>query len=1161
MAPSSGLSVLTKALHAATGPDPTASSHTSESASASSPSRASLSHTASEFGRHLKRALHDEWHKPPHEGARPPLRHPTDPQSSYATARSAISSGSAISSSDSVRRVPPLPPPPQRAQSGTGFLPPRGVPGGPPVDSGEGDATIGGPQSSGPSSKRKNVDQVEADQMQEAMRASLRDGDRKQQPGGDAEDEALHQALVESEADERHRLDAQATRERAEFALALAASRRSPSPPTSAELYDRPTPTSSRPHSPDLDRLPAFSDADLARAAYPVEKATHHPQGRPALPPGAGGAWDDEMREMEMLALAIRISQEEEEERNRIDERLLGEALRQSEREVTEPTKPGAPAPDTDSASATSSLAPRIAPGSGGGGGGDDMSLSPTSSDGSFSAPAPLPHPSPRSRRASWIKPPLASSMSRSGSSSSMDSAAAVAGAETAAPPPPRPPRPTLPQLDAAKSASVSAKPSSEPHTRNWPTSPPKPNRAPPPPPPGAAPASLAPLPRFEPAGADERWRQENDGSPREMPNLTPSSSIRGHHAAAGGPATNGFANRPTAYSLFGIDPHGEPHNMPDQLARRPSQASTGSYATALSDPLGDEDETAGLDPPPLSPLNIRNPDVRGPTSSDGSRSSTLSSTTSAESGDNMQHDPAWNGGNAPAFPAGPIGFSSTYAGRSMSAISELTEPVSSAAATEDGGSERVIHGGPSRADSFPSTVSLDPSDSTSEEHGGEVGQIAEQDWFAGGGRNREDAASTPRPAQTSFGALMVPPAPVSSSATADPNRTPPSGDPSGHSPTIRQGNEPKQAVTTPLAQDDGLRCGYPAECARELDHVCPADGLSAAAGIPETVELASDLPPNHTSWAIEAHSWVALVRALMWYGDTVVTASADDLAESPSKRCAATAALEFRSDDEDIPVLRLVLALMPPRDPASHHATHRELRVQKSQHDGGGKGKGKAKAGAPPASSFLLPDVVHLPARLSSLAIQLYSLRHLASIARATQPSTPVSLQASTTATVEGYPALRELADAISALAHAAQTRRYGNDGAAPGEPCPPSMRAAGSGGVVAAAPDQTERLVDRLRARLRGLKRNRTTDGVHTSSEDEDAGADRNLRGVNKLVKPGRRDRSSSQPAARVDHLSGGELRATNAIEGTSGDASAREGPSNSASAMRYMPVLRAS
>lgn len=947
-------------------------------------------------------------------------------------------------------------------------------------------------------------------------------------------DEAdLKRALALSEAEERQRRDDDAARERADFARALAASRRSPTPTSSLQGYDRPTPTNSRPHSPAglADLLPAFSDRDSAPSGYMPEKSLHHPQGRPALPPGAGAAWDDEMREMEMLALAIRISQEEEEERKRIEESQLGEALRRSETDAT----------IASDSSATSTLAPRIEPSNPG------VSSPTSSSDESTALPA-----APRSRRSSWIQPPLASSMARQSSASSFDEAGTATAHEPV--PPTRPPRPFL--LPPAKSPEVEASPagsalSNEPaHVPSLRprvaiplrAPPPKPRRAAPLPPGAAGPTAnspvssprLAPFPRFNASGADERWRRDNDGSPQEMPNLTPSSSIRGHgppfdRDTSGGQPAMGAE----AVSLSGA-----------LLDRRASQASSLSYTTAPSELHGTSTEDG--DDVPLSPLSIRNPDLRAATPSDDSRSSTLSSSTDSMSPrPDYQHDPAWNGLEQSFVPAGAMGMSS-YAGRSMSAISELTEPISIAAATEDGASVRgqPSEGSLSRADSFPSTVSID---SEGQDSLGRSPAFA-QDRAESGTQQHEDVTDTPRPQAAPF-----PPRGDSVSIPLEPGSMtmPPDGEASGHSPTIRPMRDSQANLGVPLAEHgDGLRCGYPAECARDLDHVCPADGLSALNSIPETIELASDLPPNHTSWAIEAHSWVALVRALMWYGDTVLCAALEDLSQSPSSRCAATATLEFRSDDEGILVMRLVLTLLPPKDPASHEAVHRELRVQKTPHRSY-KGKGKMRAVPAPASTaFLLPDVVHLPARLSSLAIQLYSLRHLASIARATQPSQPLSTKVPSHA--EGYAALRELADAIAILAQAAQSRRTTTAstpaGSRSGDDYPQEAATDTGDG-----PDQNQRLVDRLRSRLRGLKRNRSERPADGESDDLQAVGEHTPRTPNRLVKPPptgtpgavHRNRSSSRGRAEEPSAPASRLQ-VQSVQGRNGDD------------MRYMPVL---
>ncbi|GAA5904410.1 hypothetical protein JCM6882_008903 [Rhodosporidiobolus microsporus] len=348
----------------------------------------------------------------------------------------------------------------------------------------------------------------------------------------------------------------------------------------------------------------------------------------------------------------------------------------------------------------------------------------------------------------------------------------------------------------------------------------------------------------------------------------------------------------------------------------------------------------------------------------------------------------------------------------------------------------------------------------------------------------------------------------------------------------VAGGAAPPAATTPPLAApaEEGLRFGYPSHCARAPGHSCPSDGLSTTTTssepvlVPTLIELSSpsplpaglglrldEAPAPRDAWAVEARSWVALVRFLLWHGDVSLAASAEDAKQSPSGRCAAEARLEFRPDDEGGEVVRLVVELVRPEEALARLARHRELSVEypvlsssSAEHGGGGKGKGKARA-APAAPSskiatFSLPDVLHLPTRLSSLAIQLYTLRHLASIARATQPSRspppPAALAlsasangASSTPAVEGYPALRALADSINALARAAAERDQPAAGSGAGTgasgsffPSPSGDRtpraAQTSGGRPTPAPaqqpeEQNQRLVDRLRERLRRLKR----------------------------------------------------------------------------------------
>ncbi|GAA6027904.1 hypothetical protein JCM8097_001774 [Rhodosporidiobolus ruineniae] len=318
-------------------------------------------------------------------------------------------------------------------------------------------------------------------------------------------------------------------------------------------------------------------------------------------------------------------------------------------------------------------------------------------------------------------------------------------------------------------------------------------------------------------------------------------------------------------------------------------------------------------------------------------------------------------------------------------------------------------------------------------------------------------------------------------------------------------------------AREDGLRFGYPAACAREPGHSCPQDGLDSgtAAGLGEAVEL-SLVPASAAvglgfkdaheqgggrkdAFAIEARSWIALLRFLMWYGDTQVVPSSSDVAAARSTaaggRCAAAASLEFRPDDEGVLVLRLTVQLLTPEDGLREE--ERELSVFQYSPAGPagdkGKGKGKQRAASPCSSSagttttYHLPDVLHLPARLSSLAIQLYTLRHLASIARATQPArSPPPLAALSPSSgavgpkAEGYLALRALADSIADLGRAARERQRSAQ---------PSREATPRGPVVSASPvpvpastaedaNPNQRLVDRLRDRLRRLKRHSGAD-----------------------------------------------------------------------------------
>jgi hypothetical protein len=62
----------------------------------------------------------------------------------------------------------------------------------------------------------------------------------------------------------------------------------------------------------------------------------------------------------------------------------------------------------------------------------------------------------------------------------------------------------------------------------------------------------------------------------------------------------------------------------------------------------------------------------------------------------------------------------------------------------------------------------------------------------------------------------------------------------------------------------DGVRFGFPAPCAHESDHVCSMDGLASQGPFPAKVEL-STVGDDKASFSIEASSWAALLRFMMW--------------------------------------------------------------------------------------------------------------------------------------------------------------------------------------------------------------------------------------------------------------------------------------------------------
>lgn len=127
--------------------------------------------------------------------------------------------------------------------------------------------------------------------------------------------------------------------------------------------------------------------------------------------------------------------------------------------------------------------------------------------------------------------------------------------------------------------------------------------------------------------------------------------------------------------------------------------------------------------------------------------------------------------------------------------------------------------------------------------------------------------------------------------------------------------------------------------------------------------------------------------------------ASSDDVEAEQSRHCEASLSLDFRQDDEGIPVLRLTISLLCP----NHSSLPQELSMSTTPV----VGKCKSRFSSSP-TLFDLPDHIVLPMRLSSIAISLYTLRHLAGIALSTQPSKDAA---------PSYHALRHLAQSISSL------------------------------------------------------------------------------------------------------------------------------------------------
>ncbi|GAA5946446.1 hypothetical protein JCM3765_000245 [Sporobolomyces pararoseus] len=1111
----------------------------------------------------------------------------------YDRQRSLSGNSSSSSKPFKLRRKPP-PPPPRPifppAQDDTvpiSYVPPPGRP------------TREALREKGSGTDMTDLEKQEKILLQRAIEESKRESTRRETTNSDEDDQlrrALEASRREARADRAPTISSQES-DQIERALALSSAEQESRLPRSSNTPSptKPIPSSSSSTTPTRpsrvrsesgpEALPPFpfTEEDLVRPSYPKEKSHLFPQGLPSLPPGAGTTQDEYEREMEMLTLAIRMSEEEERLRQEREERELREVVRRVE--------------EKENAALGSKSKATVSP----------RQTSPPSSAESANGETTSPTSSPKTKR-SWFRPPLASKYS------------------TATSPPASPPLSpesiTRPGLEATPTDSTTRSnatsfqsaaeslpftnlistttvpndlssriESSKPQRR--PPAPPHPTRLPPSPPETPIVASttsfappIPPLPApyarsrqntnesdrggpFLPAHS-EAFRNENAGSPVEMPYLTPSASNsirsmqRGENGrlsswaleernGSGGSGSGGSRSESTSghsrvnstnrrsSDVAGVS------GMTPQSRSEDGEGSAGRRSFEEGDDFRDEDQASiesqvqlairNPDSSPAPPLELQHQGgfVSEPPAVDVPRD--------VEAG-----DPYLEGLD------GPI-FESAYAGRSMSAIDEQTEPASSIVA-EDGFS---------RQGSYPSTDggSLDPTI-----HRGETERVLEglQAGGAGGEEMRTSITYHPRPmderewmhesvlrrpsqpplsdsltptpprrdsppeinetsqpharqitasstaiTESSAGPRLsfplppfsstLPPtsaSPVESSLTST---TVPTTRPESSGELLSSPSNPASASPTSFA--DGTRFGHPSICAREPGHVCPHDGLSSQQEVPESIELTALMDEREPSsvglrlhrhstrrreetggksilrdaWAVEARNWGSLLRFLMWYGDTRIVASPQDVALEPSRHCTAAASLEFRPDDEGYTIIRLVVTILPPDDPDSH--SHRELTVEHPAttppaHSGKGKGKSRSyfhsSSSAPsqdPSSlsslaTFQLPDSVHLPCRLSNLAIQLYTLRHLASIARSTQPAKEGG--------TASYQALRELSIALENLTSIAQSRLERDASSHQG---PSHYRAQSGGGGGMNRSDENERLLTRLRDRLRRLKR----------------------------------------------------------------------------------------
>ncbi|ORY88853.1 hypothetical protein BCR35DRAFT_350764 [Leucosporidium creatinivorum] len=528
---------------------------------------------------------------------------------------------------------------------------------------------------------------------------------------------------------------------------------------------------------------------------------------------------------------------------------------------------------------------------------------------------------------------------------------------------------PTSPHVGSVEHERDSSAPPLPPNPYYSPTTahssqaPPLPSRAPPSPP--ASELERSPNPssasQLQPPQAPWTADPERSSSPYEIPFLTSSPSIRRSGA-----------------------PWQPPSPLVDDESGRFSGASytstpsTGSMLSRNSPNFGsDQEDDNRIEEDPLEALTVRNPDASQPPS----------------------RDPPPPPPTTTALPA----FESTMTGRSLSLVSEATEPPSPSSAGADSvpsqlfGAERGAASPPVQSPTLMQALQNEPPQFVSPPAEQE---IAEDRWNE---VTTHAAAATelppPEPEQTTFG--------------------------------------------------EGVRFGYPRACAHEEDHTCSLDGLGSDGPFPSEVVLSSESEGEERSaFSIEARSWAGLLRFLMWYGETTVAASSSDIAASPHRHCDASLSLSFRHDDLGSSILRLTISLLPVHEHS--HSPDPELTIASpppALNHSTGKGKGKARAPtSTPSTTFLLPDHLVLPTRLSSTAHTLYSLRHLAQIALSTQPSKHAS---------PSYHALRALAQSIQQLALVSSKASAGE----------------GKSGLGAGGRGQDD-LVGRLRERLKRMR-----------------------------------------------------------------------------------------